>query len=39
MDNTRASVDLGFRPRFDIDSGVAHYIETMRKLQLSPVAA
>jgi UDP-glucose 4-epimerase len=39
MDNTRASVDLGFRPRFDLDSGVAHYIETMRKLQLSPVAA
>jgi UDP-glucose 4-epimerase len=39
MDNTRARVDLGFKPKFDLDRGVAHYVETMRQLQLAPVAA
>lgn len=38
MDNTRARTDLGFVPRFDLDRGVAHYVETMRRLRLEPVA-
>ena len=39
MDNARARTDLGFEPEFDLDRGVAHYVETMRKLRLAPVAA
>jgi len=39
MDNTRARTDLGFEPRFDLDRGVAHYVETMRRLHLEPVTA
>lgn len=38
MDNSRARADLGFEPKFDLDRGVAHYVETMRKLALKPVA-
>ena len=39
MDNTRARADLGFEPRFDLNRGVAHYVETMRRLHLEPVTA
>lgn len=39
MDNTRARADLGFEPKFDLERGVAHYVETMRRLRLAPVAA
>jgi UDP-glucose 4-epimerase len=39
MDNARAREDLGFIPQFDLDRGVAHYVETMKKLQLQPVVA
>ncbi len=39
MDNTRARVDLGFEPKFDLTRGVAHYVETMQKLHLEPVTA
>jgi UDP-glucose 4-epimerase len=39
MDNTRARADLGFEPKFDLEQGVAHYVETMRRLRLAPVAA
>jgi nucleoside-diphosphate-sugar epimerase len=39
MDNTRARTDLWFSPKFDLTRGVAHYIETMRRLKLEPVAA
>jgi UDP-glucose 4-epimerase len=39
MDNARARADLGFEPKFDLDRGVAHYVETMRKLHLEPVTA
>lgn len=39
MDNTRARDDLGFEPKFDLPSGVAHYIDAMRRLQLEPVTA
>lgn len=38
MDNTRARADLGFAPKFDLVRGVAHYVETMRRLHLDPVA-
>jgi UDP-glucose 4-epimerase len=37
MDNSRARMDLGFEPKFDLVSGVAHYVETMRRLGLEPV--
>jgi UDP-glucose 4-epimerase len=37
MDNTRARSDLGFVPRFDLVSGVAHYVATMQELGLQPV--
>jgi UDP-glucose 4-epimerase len=36
MDNTRARTDLGFQPQFDLDRGVAHYVETMSRLGLAP---
>jgi UDP-glucose 4-epimerase len=39
MDNARARTDLGFEPKFDLDRGVAHYVETMRKLRLAPVTS
>jgi UDP-glucose 4-epimerase len=39
MDNTRARTDLGFSLKFDLTRGVVHYIETMRRLKLKPVAA
>ena len=39
MDNTRARSDLGFESKFDLDRGVAHYVETMRRLHLEPVTA
>jgi UDP-glucose 4-epimerase len=39
MDNTRARSDLGFESKFDLDRGVAHYVETMRRLHLAPVTA
>lgn len=29
MDNSRARKDLGFAPRFDLASGVAHYLKTV----------
>jgi UDP-glucose 4-epimerase len=37
MDNARARTDLGFEPKFDLNRGVAHYVETMRRLHLEPV--
>jgi UDP-glucose 4-epimerase len=39
FDNTRARTDLGFEPRFNLEQGVAHYIDTMRRLNLQPVTA
>jgi UDP-glucose 4-epimerase len=39
MDNKRARTDLGFEPKFDLVRGVAHYVETMRRLGLQPVVA
>lgn len=38
LDNTRARVDLGFEPRFDLESGVGAYIAQMEELGLSPTA-
>ncbi len=38
MDNTRARVDLGFEPKFDLKRGVAHYVESMRELGIAAVA-
>jgi UDP-glucose 4-epimerase len=29
MDNSRAHKDLGFKPKFDLASGVAHYLKTV----------
>jgi UDP-glucose 4-epimerase len=37
MDNTRARNDLGFKPKFDLVGGVAHYVKTMQQLGLQPV--
>jgi UDP-glucose 4-epimerase len=37
MDNARARTDLGFEPKFDLNRGVAHYVETMRRLHLEPM--
>jgi UDP-glucose 4-epimerase len=39
MDNSRARADLGFEPQFDLDRGVAHYVETLTRLKISPPAA
>jgi UDP-glucose 4-epimerase len=39
LDNTRARKDLGYSPKFDLVRGVAHYVETMRRLKLEPVVA
>lgn len=38
LDNTRAKIDLGFEPRFNLESGVAAYIATMKELGISPMA-
>ncbi|MBL0418903.1 NAD(P)-dependent oxidoreductase [Ramlibacter sp. AW1] len=36
LDNTRARADLGFEPRFSLDSAVADYIRQMKSLRLPP---
>lgn len=38
FDITRAREDLGFEPRYSIEDGVRHYVETMQRLGLQPVA-
>ena len=36
LDNSRAKEDLGFVPRFNLDSAVGDYIEKMKLLGLPP---
>jgi UDP-glucose 4-epimerase len=36
FDITRAREDLGYEPKFDVESGVRAYVETMQRLGLQP---
>ncbi len=38
MDPTRAREDLGFEARFSLEDGVRAYLDTMKRLQLRPLA-
>jgi len=38
LDNTRARTDLGFVPKYDLETGIGAYIATMEELGLSPMA-
>jgi nucleoside-diphosphate-sugar epimerase len=37
FDIDRAQRELGFRPQYDLEAGVRDYIETMRRLDISPM--
>jgi UDP-glucose 4-epimerase len=39
MDPTRAREDLGFEAQFSLEDGVRGYVETVKRLQLQPLAA
>lgn len=39
LDITRARADLGYEPRFDLEAGVADYIDVVRRFNLLPVTS
>ncbi|QII00314.1 NAD(P)-dependent oxidoreductase [Rhodococcoides fascians A21d2] len=35
LDSSRAQTELGWEPQFDVDAGVAHYLQTLERLHLT----